>query len=81
MQSWQKTVIYFSPRAMTANGANSKITCNVKSVCAYYYTKNPTMCWKEACPAKVLVNEKNSFIPDKSTVSDLIQQVLTKCCA
>lgn len=79
LESWQKTVIYSSPRAMTANWANIKITCNVKSACAYHYTKNPWCAGKEACQAIVFVNEKNSFIPNQSTVSDLIEQVLTKC--
>lgn len=41
LESWQKTVIYSSPRATTANWANTKITCNVKSACAYHYTKKP----------------------------------------
>lgn len=63
---------------MTANWANIKITCNVKSACAYDYTKNPWCAGKEACQAIVFVNEKNSFIPNQSTVSDLIEQVLTK---
>lgn len=78
LESWQKTVIYSSPRAMTANWANIKITCNVKSACAYHYTKNPWCAGKEACQAIVFVNEKNSFIPNQSTVSDLIEEVLTK---
>lgn len=38
-ESWQKPVIYTSPRAMTANWANTKITCDVKSACAYHYRK------------------------------------------
>lgn len=78
LESWQRTVIYSSPRAMTANWANIKITCNVKSACAYHYTKTPWCAGKEACQAIVFVNEKNSFTPSQSTVSDLIEQVLTK---
>lgn len=81
LESWQKTVIYSSPRAMTANWANIKITCNVKSACAYHYTRKAWCAGKEACQAIVFVNEKNSFIPKQSTVSDLIEQVLTKRCA
>lgn len=77
-ESWQKTVIYSSPRAMAANWADTKITCDVKSACAYHYTKNPWCAGKEACQAIVFVNENNSFIPNQSTVSDLIEQVLTK---
>lgn len=63
LESWQKTVIYSSPRATAANWANIKITCDVKSACAYHYTRKAWCAGKEACQTIVFANEKNSFIP------------------
>lgn len=40
--------------------------------------KNPGCAGKGACQAIVFGNENNSFIPNQCTVSDLIEQVLTK---
>lgn len=63
---------------MTANWANTKITCDVKSTCAYHYTKTHDVLEKGPVKLSCLLMKITVLFQTSSTVSDLIEQVLTK---